>query len=74
MKNIEKTIKELHDKFSLDANIKRNDERMRALKEELEWFRSEALTLHNKNEEQKEIMKKMKNTIEILEEDRDFFH
>ena len=48
-------------------------EQLKTLKKRLGWVRDESLSLHDRCEEQKEMIIKMKNTLEILSDDKQYF-
>ncbi len=73
MQNVYKDYKQMNDKLEKAKEERRNNEQLKALKEELGWFRDEALKLHDRCEEQKEMIAKMKGTLDILEEDKQYF-
>jgi len=73
MQNVYRDYKTLNEKLEKAKEERRNNEELKALKEELTWFRDEALKLNDKCEEQKEMITRMKSTLEILEEDKRYF-
>ena len=73
MQNVYKDYRALNEKLEKVKEECRNNEELKKVKDELEWFRDEALKLHDKSEEQKEMIQRMKNTLDILEEDKKYF-
>ncbi len=73
MQNVYKDYKALNEKLEKVKEERRNNEELKNLKEELAWFRDEALKLHDKCEEQKEMISRMKSTLGILEDDKKYF-
>ena len=73
MIKVKKELKDLKERTS-EAKLKSlQDHRLRSMETERDWFRSEALKLDNMAKKHTKIMNKMKTTLEIIEEDRDFF-
>jgi len=73
MENVYKDYKLLNDKLERVKDERRNNERLKLLKEELAWFRNESLNLNNRCEKQKELIIKMKNTLDTLTDDKQYF-
>lgn len=73
MENVYKDYKLLNEKLEKVKEERRNNERLKSLKEELGWFRDESLSLHNRCERQKEMIIKMKNTLDTLSDDKRYF-
>ena len=73
MENVYKDYKQLNEKLEKWKEERRNNEQLKSLKEEVGWFRDESLSLHDRCEEQKEMIIKMKNTLEILSDDKQYF-
>lgn len=73
MENIYKDYKQLNEKLEKVKEERRNNKQLKSLKEELAWFRDESLSLHDRCEKQKEMIIKMKNTLDILSDDKQYF-
>jgi len=70
---IMKEMKELKEKASSERHKAKQEARLKALEEERDWFRMEALKLDKMCKDHKRILNKLKATLENMEEDRDFF-
>ena len=68
-----KEMRELKEKASAERHKAKQESRLVNLEKERDWFRNEALKLDKEGKDHKRILKKMKGTLENVEEDRDFF-
>ncbi len=73
MQKVERDYQEINNKINSDRELSKSEQKIMAIRQELSWFKSEAIRLYNKFEEQKTTLKKMKTALEVVEEDRDFF-
>lgn len=73
MYTITKEIKELKEKASTERQKAKQEARYVSLEKERDWFRAESLKLDKMCKEHKRILQKMKEALENIEEDRDFF-
>ena len=73
MYQIKKELKELKEKTSKEKMKASNETKIKMLEKERDWFREEALKLDQTATEYKQMLEKMKATLEVVEEDRDFF-
>jgi len=73
MYTISKEMKELKEKASSERQKAKQEARYVSLEKERDWFRAESLKLDKMCKEHKRILQKMKEALENIEEDRDFF-
>ena len=70
---IMREMRELRDKASIERHKAKNEARVVNLEKERDWFRREALKLDKVCKEHKQILARLKTTLETMEEDRDFY-
>lgn len=73
MQKVMKEMKDLKEKATSEKAKERTDQKFISMKEERDWFRTEALRLNKKCKEYEALVNKMKGSLENVTEDRDFF-
>jgi hypothetical protein len=73
MSLIKRELKDLREQSSKEKIQAKHDMKLRMLEKERDWFKAEALKLDKVSSQYKEAFDKLKATMSVAEEDRDFY-